>query len=295
MAKKAKSSLGITFWAALLVFLGLLYTANRVDLASIIGNSGSGNIERLFGGDYNSTPNPHPQAADKPDAPAEKPGPSVDVRVERPEPLESKPRVQASAPSAQNENPGRPKPEAQNASPAPVRKAEQTPKTGTAAQPAAAAKPPETPAAAQPVKPAHKIREGILYFIRLSEEGEITLVKTPREIRSSDAPLTDTLRSLAAGPTEKESGAGCTSLIPAGSRLLSVTVRDGVAFVNFDENFRFNSFGREGYDGQIKQLVYTATEFPTIQAVQVLINGNKIDYLGSEGIYIGKPVGRKDV
>jgi hypothetical protein len=293
MAKKAKSSLGITFWVALLVFLGLLYTANRVDLASILGNPESGDIVKLFGGDYNGGPDTG--AADKEDSPAaptERPAPAADVRKE------AGPPVQAPAPPVKKEDPLRAKPAAQ-APPAapPAPGGEQAPKSGTpaaatAGRPGASAGP---QAAVKPAGTEGRTREGVLYFIRLSEEGEITLAKTSREIRSSGAPLTDTLRTLAAGPTEKESGAGCTSLIPAESRLLSVTVQGGVAFVNFDENFRFNSFGREGYSGQLKQLVYTATEFPTIQAVQVLINGSKIDYLGSEGIYIGKPVGRKDV
>jgi spore germination protein GerM len=287
MAKKAKSSLGITFWVALLVFLGLLYTANRVDLSSIIGGSGSSEIVQLFGGDYSSKSD---------DAPAEKPAAPALPAETRVEIKETKQPVTAPA----RETPTPPKPAAQTrpAEP-PAVKQTAAPKTESAGKPAAAEKAPEVSAkpepSAKPAEPARKTRESVLYFIRLSDAGEITLAKTPREIHTADAPLTDTLRALAAGPTEKESKTGCTSLIPAESKLLSVAVRDGIAFVNFDENFRFNAFGREGYNGQVKQLVYTATEFPTIQAVQILINGSKIDYLGSEGIYIGRPVGKKDI
>ncbi|MDR1317597.1 MAG: GerMN domain-containing protein [Spirochaetales bacterium] len=297
MAKKAKSSLGVTFWVALLVFLGLLYAANRVDVPGLLGSSGSGDIVKLLGGDYNSGPDTDAPAERTPAAPVEESPPDAGVRVEV---TEAKPRAGSPASSGKDESARESRPAAQTppAVPAP-RPAARPAETGTRVKPAATAEKPEVPAAVKtperPVETAPKTREGVLYFIRLSDSGEITLTKTPREIRSTDAPLTDTLRTLAAGPTENESRSGCTSLIPEGSRLLSVTVRDGVAFVNFDESFRFNSFGREGYDGQLKQLVYTATEFPTIQAVQVLINGNKIDFLGSEGIYIGKPVGRKDI
>jgi spore germination protein GerM len=38
--------------------------------------------------------------------------------------------------------------------------------------------------------------------------------------------------------------------------------------------------------------VWTATEFPNVVTVQVLIEGRRVDYLGSEGIWIGGPLGR---
>jgi spore germination protein GerM len=306
MAKKAKSSLGVTFWVALLVFLGLLYAANKINLSGLMGGS-SGFVE-LFGGDYRNAPGQEPEQPEAQTAPQEKPAPPASAREEADPPPGSLPASNSPAQSAPSPKPAAtPAPGRQApASPAaaapgatPERQRDQ-PKTGLAAKPAETTTKPEssTPAFTETVKPpeaAPKTREAVLYFIQVSESGDIALSKTLREIRSAGAPLTDTLRALMAGPTEKESRDGCTSLIPAGSSLLSVTVKDGVAFANFDESFRFNSFGREGYDGQIRQIVYTATEFSTIQAVQILINGGVIDYLGSEGIYIGKPVGREAV
>ena len=40
------------------------------------------------------------------------------------------------------------------------------------------------------------------------------------------------------------------------------------------------------------QIVYTSTEFSTVDSVQFLIDGNKKDYLGSEGQWIGSPLSR---
>ncbi|MCL1818881.1 MAG: GerMN domain-containing protein [Spirochaetaceae bacterium] len=287
--KKAKSSLGVTFWVALLVFLGLLYAANRINLPDIMGGSGASEVVQIFGGDYRNT------ADDEASGPPQEEPPAVSVS-----PPPSAPPASGNAGSPGNSGskppllPARPAPE----TPRSPDRQNLEPKPPAAEKPVeTASRPPAPPpeSAAKPAEAAGKARESVLYFIHLSEAGTIALAKTSREIRSDNAPLTDTLRELAAGPTEKESRSGCTSLIPAGSRLLSVTVRDGVAFINFDENFRFNAFGREGYDGQIRQIVYTATEFPAIHSVQILINGGRIDYLGSEGIYIGKPVGRKDI
>jgi germination protein M len=77
-----------------------------------------------------------------------------------------------------------------------------------------------------------------------------------------------------------------------GTKLVSATVRGSTAVLNFNEKFMFNSLGIEGYAGQLKQVVYTATEFSNIQDVQFLIEGQKRDYLGGEGVYIGRPLSR---
>jgi spore germination protein GerM len=54
----------------------------------------------------------------------------------------------------------------------------------------------------------------------------------------------------------------------------------------------YNHYGVEGYLAQLKQIVYTATTFPSVQDVQILVEGKQKDYLGGEGVYIGKPLSR---
>jgi germination protein M len=74
--------------------------------------------------------------------------------------------------------------------------------------------------------------------------------------------------------------------------LISAYVRDGTAFLNFNEAFMYNKYGIEGYAGQLRQIVYSATAFSTVRDVQILIEGRVVDYLGGEGVYIGKPLSR---
>ena len=85
---------------------------------------------------------------------------------------------------------------------------------------------------------------------------------------------------------------GYISLIPDDTRISGIRISDGTAYINFNENFLFNPFGREGYVGQLKQVVYTATEYSTVKRVQFLIEGKVQKYLGSEGIFIGNPLSR---
>ena len=81
------------------------------------------------------------------------------------------------------------------------------------------------------------------------------------------------------------------SLIPPGSEVISIRIEGDTAFINFNEDFQFNTFGVEGYTAQIIEVVFTATDFPNINNVQILIEGRRIDFLG-EGIPIGIPLSR---
>ena len=82
------------------------------------------------------------------------------------------------------------------------------------------------------------------------------------------------------------------TLIPSGTRLLGASVSNGIATLNFSEAFSFNSVGVQGYLAQLMQIVYTATSFSTVNSVQFIIEGQREDYLGSEGTWIGSPLSR---
>ena len=111
-----------------------------------------------------------------------------------------------------------------------------------------------------------------------------------REIPQSDSPLRDALESLLAGPDAGDRAQGLASSIPPDTRLLSVTVKDRIATVNLSESFRFTASGVEGLAAELRQVVATATEFPTVDKVQILIEGKKVQYLGTEGVRIDEPL-----
>lgn len=137
-----------------------------------------------------------------------------------------------------------------------------------------------------------KIRKGKLFFIDVGPEGEINLKGVERSIHYIDSPLTATIRTLLKGLLPSELNKELMTLIPEGSELLSAEVSEGTAFLNFNEAFRFNTLGAEGTLAQLKQIVYTATEFSTVQRVQILIEGKRSEVLNQEGVYIGVPITR---
>jgi spore germination protein GerM len=131
-----------------------------------------------------------------------------------------------------------------------------------------------------------------LYFVSISDDGTITRKEVKRTIPVSDSPLGDALAALVSGPTEPEIRDKLISLIPSGTKIRGINVRASTALIDFNDSFTYNHYGVEGYAAQLKQVVYTATSFSGIQDVQIMIDGKIRDYLGSEGVYIGKPLSR---
>lgn len=142
-------------------------------------------------------------------------------------------------------------------------------------------------------KPAAQTMNVKLFFVQVDSDGNVNRKNITRAIAKNDSPLTSTIRALVAGPTESEKN--CMSLIPEGTRLLGASVRDGIAALNFSEEFEFNTIGAEGYRAQLMQVVFTATEFATVESVQFLIEGKRKDYIGSGEdvwMWIGSPYTR---
>ena len=135
-------------------------------------------------------------------------------------------------------------------------------------------------------------RDRVLYFTQIDRSGVILRVKVDRKFPVSDSPLTDVLRALITGPNGEETQKGLITLIPANTKILSATVRGDTAYISFSEDFQYNTYGVEGYAGQVRQIVFTATEFPNVRDVQILIEGRRVDYLG-EGVWIGSPLSRE--
>ena len=131
-----------------------------------------------------------------------------------------------------------------------------------------------------------------LFFAQVDADGNVNRKSVVRQIPKSDSPLSDTIKALLAGPQSSEK---CMTLIPRGTRLLSASVRNGIAALNFSEAFEFNEIGADGYRAQLMQIVFTATEFATVESVQFLIEGQRKDYIGSGEdvwMWIGSPYTR---
>ena len=259
--RRSGSNAGTAFWLAAIVIVFFIFVLNWGKIQDTLARTNFHEIVKTQSGTGTDT-KPPPAAAPIPVAPTPVtptltvPPPAASPQVAPPEstpPGAASPRVSAVSP--------------------PAAEASRTPRATGSAQ-------------------AARTRAASLSFVRIDDDGVIVRQEVKRQIADSDSPLLDSLDALLKGPTEDEIRKKLISLVPEGTKLLSAQVRGSTAYLNFNEVFMYNHYGIEGYAGQLKQVVYTATSFPTVQDVQILIEGEKHDYLGGEGVYIGKPLSR---
>ena len=163
--------------------------------------------------------------------------------------------------------------------------ATQTPQSTSSPAPGYAQEP------STPTLQKKKTRSAVLYFVQIHDDGSIFSERVKRLIPLSDSPIQDTLEILLKGPTEAELRANLLSLIPSGTKLHGVSVRGSTAVVDFSDTFLYNRYGKEGYMAQLRQVVYTLTEFRNITDVQFLIEGKTRTFL-TEGVALDKPWAR---
>lgn len=104
------------------------------------------------------------------------------------------------------------------------------------------------------------------------EEPEATVVRVywlrdgkvwpaAREVEEIDAVAEAALTELLTGPTEQEQDdLAFTTAVPEGTTLESVTIEAGIARVELSAELR---------EGPLAQVVYTVTQFPTVDSVEV--------------------------
>lgn len=144
-------------------------------------------------------------------------------------------------------------------------------------------------------RPGETHAQVMLYFAG-SVEGGATVVPAERTVRrgSAEELLRVAFEELLGGPSEAERAKGLTSEIPAGTRLRSLTVRNGVAFVDLTAEIASGG-GSSSMLGRLWQIVYTGTQLPQATKVRLLINGEERRTLGGEGVMIDRPMGRPEV
>ena len=119
------------------------------------------------------------------------------------------------------------------------------------------------------------------------------LVAVRRTHEPTQAVATAATNALLEGPTDAERSAGFTSAIPSGTRLLGINIQNGVATVDLTSEYQSGG-GSTSMQTRLGQVVYTLTQFPTVQRVRFRLDGNPVNVFSSEGIVLDHPVGRAD-
>jgi len=132
------------------------------------------------------------------------------------------------------------------------------------------------------------------YFFLGSFVDNAGLVPVLREIPKTKAVGGAAMEALLAGPNDDELGArpAMYTDIPDGARFLGLTIDAGVANVNLSREFESGG-GSANVLGRLAQVVYTLTQFPSIETVQFQLDGQPIEVFSDAG-YADHPVGRAD-
>jgi germination protein M len=159
--------------------------------------------------------------------------------------------------------------------------------TGTATPPArGSTEPAASPSAfASAAAAATTLR---LYFLRGEKLGV-----AERRVPHTVAIGTASMKALLAGPTSSEQAAGLGTSIPAGARLLKLSIDAGTATVDLSREFGSGG-GSLAMTSRVAEVVYTLTRFPTVRAVRFLMEGRPVDALGGEGLVLSRPQRRAD-
>jgi germination protein M len=126
------------------------------------------------------------------------------------------------------------------------------------------------------------------YKIYFSDEQALNLVPEKRTIADEAKPAQGIVQELIKGPEYSS----LIKTIPDGTKLISLEIKDSVAYVNLSKEFKENNGGGStGETMALYSVIDSLTQLPEIEKVQFLIEGNKTDTLA--GHYdISQPMGK---
>lgn len=128
-----------------------------------------------------------------------------------------------------------------------------------------------------------------VYFARGEEMGV-----AHRTLLRTEAAAQAAMEQLLAGPTAAEQEWGFSTSIPEGSALLGVTIENGIAAVDLSADYEAGG-GTFSMTMRLAQVVFTLTQFPTVEAVAFLLEGEPVTVFSGEGLLLERPQTRADL
>jgi germination protein M len=121
------------------------------------------------------------------------------------------------------------------------------------------------------------------------------LVSVQREIPSTPGIALATLRELVDGPSAADAALidDISTSVPAETLVLGVNIADGLATVDLSREFESGG-GSLSMFSRLAQVIYTLTQFPTVDEVEFQLDGQPVRVFSGEGITIDEPASRAD-
>ena len=136
-----------------------------------------------------------------------------------------------------------------------------------------------------PAQPDH-----VLIYLIEATPTDFFLIPVERQIAQAPTPVV-ALQALLHGPLDHEN---LHESVPHSATLLDLTVHDGLASANFSSELVKDFPGGSLTEAcLLEAIVNTLTEFPEIDRVQILVEGEIVESIGGH-ILITKPLRRSD-
>ncbi len=146
---------------------------------------------------------------------------------------------------------------------------------------------PETPPEITTATPPGRTVPVLAYLVR--DERVIPV----RREASAPAVARGAMLELLDGPAPEEGSADIASAVPQGTKLLGVSISNGVATVDLSGDFASGG-GTLSMSLRLAQVVFTLTQFKGVKAVDFRMDGEPLEMLGGEGILIERGQSRDD-
>lgn len=125
------------------------------------------------------------------------------------------------------------------------------------------------------------------YFLRDENVGPVARAASGAAVAAA------AMEGLLAGPTSEEQEIGFSTAIPAGTTLNGVEIDGGLATVDLSSEFTTDG-GSASMQGRVAEVVFTLTQFDTVDAVSFEVDGEPLTVLGGEGLMLDEPQDRND-
>ncbi len=130
-----------------------------------------------------------------------------------------------------------------------------------------------------------------IYYVKITG-SDAYLVREIHSVPSNDDGPGSAISELIGGEPKTP---GAHRILPADTRLLGITIKEGLATVNFSSEVLKAGVGSTGEALGIQSIVNTLTEFPQIREVSFQVEGRSdgraMDWWGHVGLY-GQPFNR---
>jgi len=118
----------------------------------------------------------------------------------------------------------------------------------------------------------------------------MNLVAEHTVVPKNTHPAQTAIELLVAGTKNAE----LVSVMPAGTKLRHISIKDKIAYVDFNDSLVKNNTGGSASEMLlVAAIVNTLTEFHDIQKVQIMVEGKKIDTISGH-MDIGEPLSRSE-